>query len=336
MTAKALVAGLIGALVAAVLGLLTFGAQATVDPDHLPLAVEAPPGPMSQLAQRVASQGGEHVEWHVVPPGEGSRLLEDKEVYGVLQLGQPVKVLLSGAINPGGTQVTQQVLTGAAQTLAASIPDGAPPQTITLHPASAAGRVAPLAGSALLWIAGLAAGLLFVALRTRTGVKPGIAARITLPLTASVLSVGVVALLLLLWDSSLDLGWDVLGFMLLAALAFTGVQGALLKLLGLRAAAILGPLYLIAPAVAGQVPEMLHPFYRDILWSWTPFRFAAEGTRSLLQGTGSAPDVWTGVIVLGSMAVVGLLVILLPGKRISAGQETEPDRPSGVVHVGVH
>ena len=39
----------------------------------------------------------------------------------------------------------------------------------------------------------------------------------------------------------------------------------------------------------GQVPEVLHPFYRDIVWSWTPFRFAAGGMRSLLQGTGSAP-----------------------------------------------
>jgi hypothetical protein len=81
---------------------------------------------------------------------------------------------------------------------------------------------------------------------------------------------------------------------------------------------------------------MLHPFYRDILWSWTPFRFAAEGMRSLLQGTASAPDVRTGMIVLGSMAVAGLLVILLPGKRTSAGQEAQPDRTGGVVHVGVH
>jgi hypothetical protein len=335
MTAKAVVAGLIGALVAAVLGLLTFGAQATVNPDHLPLAIEAPAGPMRDVAQRVASQGGEHVEWHVVAPGEGRRLLDDKEVYGVLQLGQPITVLLSGAINPGGGQVAQQMLTGAAQTLSASIPNSPPPQTTMLHPASTAGRVAPLAGSALLWIAGLVAGLLFVLMRTRSGGNPGIAARITLPLTASVLSVGVVALLLLLWDSSLNLGWDVLGFMLLAALAFTGVQGALLKLLGMRAAAILGPLYLIAPAVAGQVPELLHPFYRDVLWSWTPFRFAAEGIRSLLQGTASAPDVRTGMIVLGSMAVAGLLVILLPGRRTSARQETQPDRTGGVVHVGV-
>ncbi|MCE7007624.1 ABC transporter permease [Kibdelosporangium philippinense] len=323
MTVKALAASLIGALVAAVLGLLTFGAQATVNPDHVPLAVAGPP----QVAEQLARQGGEHVAWRAVTAAEGRQLLEDKEVYGVLELGNPVTVVLSGAINPGGTQVAQQVLAGAG----AALSQGQPPHMIMLHPAGTAGRVAPLAGSALIWIAGLVAGLLFVFMKKRE--TPGIGTRITLPLAASVLSVGVVALLLLLWDSSLPLGWDVLGYMLLAALAFTGVQGALLRLMGIRAAAILAPLYLIAPAVAGQVPELLHPFYRDVLWSWTPFRFSAEGLRSLLQGTGSAPDVTTGLIVLGSMAVVGLLVILWPG---SARQEAEANSPNGVVAVGVH
>jgi hypothetical protein len=317
MTAKALVAALVGALVAAVLGLLTFGAQATMNPDHIPLAIAAPDGPPRTAADRIASQGGEHVAWRVVSPDEGRALLEDKEVYGVLELGQPINVMLSGAVNPGGTQVAQQVLTAAAQAISASVPGAQPPQVITLHPASVAGRVAPLAGSALLWIAGLVAGLLFVLMKTRSGMTPRLGTRLTLPIGASALSVGVVALLLRLWDSSLPLGWDVLGYLFLAALAFTGVQGALLRMLGLRAAAVLAPLYLIAPAVAGQVPEMLHPFYRDVLWSWTPFRFAVEGIRSLLQGTGSAPDVRTGLIVLGSMAVVGMAVILLPGKRSS-------------------
>jgi hypothetical protein len=138
-----------------------------------------------------------------------------------------------------------------------------------------------------------------------------------------VLSVGVVAGLLLLWDSGLDLGWDVLGFLLLAAFAFTTVQGALLRLIGIRAAAIMTPLYLIAPAVAGQVPELLHPVYRALLWSWTPFRFSTEGTRSLLQGLTSAPDVRTGVIVLSSLAVAGLIIILLPGKGSRARSVTE-------------
>jgi hypothetical protein len=115
----------------------------------------------------------------------------------------------------------------------------------------------------------------------------------------------------------------VLGFILLTAVAFTAVQGGLLRLLKIRAVAILAPLYLIAPAVAGQVPEMLDPAYRTLLWSWTPFRFSTEGLRSLLLGTPDAPDVRTGIIVLASMAVVGLVVMLWPSRRA-----IEPEAPA--------
>src|SRR4051794_21132763 len=125
MTGRALVAALAGAVVAAVLGLLTFGAQATVNPDHVPLAVAGPPA----LTQKIAAEGGDRVAWHVVgTPEEGRALLEDKTVYGVLVLGQPIQVVLSGAINPGGAQVAQQVLTAGAQMLAASIPGAPAPQ----------------------------------------------------------------------------------------------------------------------------------------------------------------------------------------------------------------
>jgi hypothetical protein len=110
------------------------------------------------------------------------------------------------------------------------------------------------------------------------------------------------------------------------------VQGALVKFLGIRALAVLGPLYLIAPSVAGTVPELLDPAYRALLWSWTPFRFSAEGLRSVLQGTPDAPDVLTGVLVLGGLAVLGLAALAIP----SARQETQPDGPHGVVDVGVH
>jgi len=97
---------------------------------------------------------------------------------------------------------------------------------------------------------------------------------------------------------------------------------------------ILGPLYLVAPAVAGQVPELLNPAYRALLWSWTPFRFSAEGLRSLLQGTPDAPDVTTGAWVLAVMLVAGLIVVAWPAR--SARQEAETYTPDRVVEVGVH
>ncbi len=324
--AFALLAAVAGALAAVVLGFLTFGAQATVAPDGLPIAVAAPPGPLQAAANGIASHGGGQVSWRVTSPEQGRKLLEDKEVYGVLEL--PSTVVVSGAVNPAGTQIAQQVLSGAAQAL------GGTPKVETLHPASAAGRVAPLALSALAWIGCLAAGAVLILAGRRIGREAGAAARCAQIVAAGVLVTGVLAGFLKLWDSSLPLGWDVLGFLLLTSTAFAALQTGLLRLLGVRAMAILGPLYLVAPAVAGQVPELLNPAYRAVLWSWTPFRFSAEGLRSLVQGVPAAPDVTTGAWVLAGLLVVGLALAVWPGR--SALHEAEADAPDRVVQVGVH
>ncbi|WP_410676430.1 ABC transporter permease [Amycolatopsis sp. cmx-4-68] len=324
--ALALVAAVAGALVAVVLGFLTFGAQATVAADGVPVAVAAPP----EIAQRVAAHGGGQLAWTVATPAEARQLLEDKKVYGVLELGPgaAATVVTSGAVNPSGTQVAQQALTGAAAALA-----GAPRQEV-LHPVSLAGRAAPLAASALAWIGALVAGLALTQLAKRTGRAAGAGARFLQVAGVGVLVTAVVAGFFALWDAALPLTAEVLGFVFLAATAFAALQAGLLRLLGLRAMAVLGPLYLVAPAVAGQVPELLHPAYRAVLWSWTPFRFSAEGLRSLLQGVPDAPDVTTGVWVLGALLAGGLLVTLWPGR--SARQEAEPHLPDRVVEVGVH
>ncbi|MEU4246795.1 ABC transporter permease [Amycolatopsis sp. NPDC026612] len=327
--ALALVAAVAGALVAVVLGFLTFGAQATVAPDGVPVAVAAPP----EIAQRIAAHGGGQLAWTVATPAEARKLLEDKKVYGVLELvpgpvATVATVVTSGAVNPAGTQVAQQALTGAASALA-----GAPKQEV-LHPVGAAGRVAPLAASALAWIGALVAGLALTQLAKRTGRTIGAGARILQVTGAGVLITAVVAGFFALWDATLPLTADVLGLVFLAATAFAAVQAGLLRLLGVRAMAVLAPLYLVAPAVAGQVPELLNPAYRALLWSWTPFRFSTEALRSLLQGVPGAPDVTTALWVLGALLAVGLLVTLWPGR--SARQEAEPHLADGVVEVGVH
>lgn len=336
----AVLMGLAGAVVAAILGLLTFGAQASAHPDHIPLAVAAPAdSPLRAVATQVASQGGDAVSWRVTTPDEARNLLEDKEIYGYLDLtSAPASptIVVSGAVNPQGAQFAQQILTEVMHRAAAATPGAPNVQTVMIHPASLAGRFAPLAASALLWISGLVATLGFGLLTTRRGIRVGIGPRSIVALTASVAGAGVIAGLYALWDNSLPLSWGVLGFLLLTALAFTAIQGALLRLLRLRAMAILAPLYLIAPAVAGQVPELLHPAYRALLWSWTPFRFSTEGLRSLLMGTPSAPDVRLGMIVLAAMAVAGLTVLVLMGSRRSAlTKEAQPDGADRVVDIGV-
>lgn len=328
----AVLLGVAGAVVAMVLGFLTFGAQATVSPDRVPVAVStSDSGPLRAAADQIAGRGGDAVDWQVLDPDRARELLADKEVYGILELdagarGVTPTIVVSGAINPQGTQVAQQMLTGAAQGLAGALSQQgvqvAPPEVETLHPASTAARTAPLAVSALLWIGCFVAAMAFGLLVVRERMNVGPLARAALLASVSVLVTGVVLGFIRLWDSNLSITAEVVGFVLLTAVAFASVQGALLRLLRLRAAAVLGPLYLIAPAVAGQVPEMLDPVYRTLLWSWTPFRFSTEGLRSLLLGTPDAPDVRTGLLVLGGMALVGLVVMLWPGR---ARVEPAPD-----------
>jgi hypothetical protein len=313
-----------GAVVAALFGLLTSGVQATVEPRGVPVAVAVPDGvpPLQQAAQRITAQGGEQLSWRVTTPQEGRRLLEDKQVYGVLELTPSgVNVVVSGAVNPAGTQVAQQVLTTAGQavgTALAQATPGAPVRPVSvevLHPASAAARAVPLAASALLWIGCLVGSVVLVALNRRAGRRTSAGARLATAIASTLGATGALLGLMWLWDANLRMDTRLIGFLLLVAFAFAAVQSALLRLLGLAGMAILVPLYLVAPAVASQAPEMLHPAYRTLLWSWTPFRFSTEGVRSLLLLDGVPSDVRTALWVFGIMAVVGLVILLWPSRR---------------------
>ncbi len=137
----ALVTAVAGVVVAFVLGLLTFGVQATVHPRDVPLAVVAPP----PVAERVAATGSAEVDIRSVPAEEARTLLADKEVYGVLVI-EP-RGRRSGSTprsTPPDTQIAQQVLTGVAQGAGLRL-------EVETQAVSAAERTAPLAASALLW-----------------------------------------------------------------------------------------------------------------------------------------------------------------------------------------
>ncbi|SDO04875.1 ABC transporter permease [Lentzea jiangxiensis] len=301
----ALVTAAAGAVVAFLLGLLTFGVQATVHPHDVPLAVVAPP----PVAERVRAADSAEVDIRVVSADEARTLLADKEVYGVLEIapGQAT-IRLNPAVNPSGTQVAQQVLTGVAQ--GAGLPVRVDARAVT-----AAERTAPLAASALLWVGGMISGLLFVVLR-------GQRLRWLSALFTAVLVTGSTAGLLAWWGVTPDAA--ALTFLLAVAGAFALLQAGLFRHLGIRAMGVLGLLYLMAPAVAGQVPELLDPVYKAVLWSWTPFRFSAEGLRSLLYDGSVTTEWW----VFGGIALVGVVLLL-------AGQKAQTDRADGVVDVGV-
>ena len=108
------------------------------------------------------------------------------------------------------------------------------------------------------------------------------------------------------------LGWEAIGFMALVGAAFGLLQAGVLRWLGLGGVALLGLFYLMAPAVAGQPPELLNPLYRDLLWSWTPFRFSTEALRSLIFLGSGAPDVQPALWLFGGIAAAGLALVLVP------------------------
>jgi len=320
-----------GALAALLIGLLTFGVQATAAPHHVPLAVgtdDAAAAPaLAPLTQRVAGQGGDAVAWRTVDSrGEAERLLDGGDVYGAVLFspgpgGLTATVLVSGALNPSAAQVAEPVLTQVAANVVAAArtqPAGPAPavQVVTIHPTSAAGRALPLAASALLWLATLIASVLALvaAPRLRNGRPLGTPGTLVTAGAAALLATGVVAGLAHAWDASIAVSREAVGFVALVGLAFALLQAAVLRWLGLRGLAVLVPLYLTAPAVAGLVPELLNPAYRDLLWSWTPFRFSAEGLRGLLFLDGAA-DVRTALWIFGGIAAAGLLATVAPRPR---------------------
>jgi len=322
----ALAMAVAGAAAALAIGLLTFGVQATAAPSHVPLAVGATDPALAPIAGRVAARGGDAVSWRTVGSrAEAERLLDDREIYGAVLFspgagGPTATVLVSGAINPSATQVAEPVLTqvaAAVLTSARTQPAGASPalRVVTIHPTSAAGRALPLAASALLWLGALITAVLVAvaAPRLRGGRPLGRLATLAAAVVSALLGTAVVAGLARAWDSSLTLDWNAAGFLALVGLAFALLQAAVLRWLGVRGMALLIPLYLTAPAVAGLVPELLNPVYRDALWSWTPFRFSTEGLRSLLFLGTEGPDVRTALWVFGAIAAAGLLAVLAPG-----------------------
>jgi hypothetical protein len=283
---------------------------------------------VTPITDQIAAQSSDAVAWRKVGSrSEAETLLDQKEIYGALLFsggpsGLQATVLLSGGVNPNATQIAQpvlvQVATGVINAARSRNPaqGGAGPTVITLHPTSAAGRVLPLAGSAILWLAALVTNIVVLVLGPRLRGRPlGRVATMGAAVTGAILGACVVLGLGWLWDSGLPLGWEVAAFLVLVGLAFALLQAGVLRWLGLAGMAVLGPLYLMAPAVSALPPELLNPTYRTLLWSWTPFRFSAEGMRSLMFVGSGVPDVSVALWLFAGLGLLGLLLAVGPGPR---------------------
>lgn len=328
-----LAAALAGAVVAVVLGFLTVGVQATAAPRGLPLALAVPDGPTgAALAQRLAARSGDAVDWRVVDAARARELLVAGEVYGVLAVapGAGITTTTSATASPAATAVAGQVLARAGAGVAQAIGQQtgtAPAVTAETAGAVTPGQAAlPLTATSLLWLAGLAANAVVLLTASRTGRAYPTGGGLAAAGAVAVLGPAVVWGLARLWG--LGIAWSAgdLAFLALAGLAFALLQGGLLRLLGPPGIGVLALLYLTAPAVAGQAPELLHPAYRVLLWSWTPLRFPADALRDLLLGDGAGPAVDTGFWVLVGLAMLGLAGLILPLRHRAR------TRPAPVAH----
>src|SRR5207237_1367455 len=247
-------------------------------------------------------------------------------------------VLVSGALNPSATQVAEPLLTQVAESVtaaaraqaaraatessaSAAVAQPGPPRpsvrVVTIHPTSAAGRIFPLAASSLLWLTTLLAGVLVLTLGPRLSQsrRLGRTPRFVAALSGALFGTAIVLGLARLWDANLPLDRDVVSFLALVAVGFALLQAGVLNWLGPRGIPLLGVFYLMAPAVAGQVPELLNPVYRAAVWSWTPFRFSTEGVRSLLFLGSGVSDVRPAILIFAGLAVGGLILLLVPKPR---------------------
>ena len=334
------------AALTAFLALVTFGVTATAAPRGLPLVLAVDGAglqraSLERVAAQLRSRPGEEIAWRTAGSAAEARgLLDDRQAYGALVLANApagsapsVSVLVNGGMNPPGAQFAALVLPQVAQQVAQQLVGAAaeaagrpapPVRFETVNPASVPGRTVPVAAGALLWIAALVASAVAFRLLQNAGLihRRAVGARVLLALLAGLTGTAVVAGFVTLWDSGLDVGWPVLGFLALVGTAFALLASAVLAWLGLRGLALLGPLYLLAPAVAGQPAEFLDPPYRVLLWSWAPFRFSADGLRSLLFFHG-APGVGAPVAVFAGIAVVALgLLVAAPSRARRADPPT--------------
>jgi uncharacterized phage infection (PIP) family protein YhgE len=116
-------------------------------------------------------------------------------------------------------------------------------------------------------------------------------------------------------------------FLWLTASAFFLIQSALFNWLGVPAVALLVLLLFFSLPVLNLAPEFLPQTTQDWLYSWTPFRYAVSGLRSLLYfGGDSGMDLPYGVLwgIAGASLLVLLASALRPSKAPSAKAAAAP------------
>ncbi|WP_127532910.1 YhgE/Pip domain-containing protein [Paenibacillus kobensis] len=251
------------------------------------------------------------------------------------QAATVVKQALGQVIKMAGAELSASLLEQMGQqadaipvTAAKSLLSPFQVQEETVHAVGAnnASGNAPGSLTQIMWLGSLVTGvLLFLAGGSARKGGAGRWASVVPQPVAGIVIVGA-ASAFLVWMAS---GWygmelaqavDTWLFLWLAGAAFFLLQSALLNWIGFPAMAILVLLMFFSMPLLNMAPEFLSSATHDWIYSWTPLRFAASGTREVMY-YGGLDAVSRNAAVLWSIAGGFLLLQLASAfKKVRAPQ----------------
>jgi YhgE/Pip-like protein len=187
-----------------------------------------------------------------------------------------------------------------------------------VHPAGSnnANGGAPNLFVQILWLACMVtSAFMFLTAQHHGMNRRSLTGTVTSQLTAGVVLV-TVASAFMLWMAHAWYGMAIaqLGstwlYLWLMAAAFFLVQTALLNWIGMPSMILLVLIFFFSMPVIGMPQELLPQVTADWLYSWTPFRYAAAGLRSIMyfDGEGALSQ---SLYVLVGMAAAGLILAVL-------------------------
>ncbi len=233
------------------------------------------------------------------------------------QMALTMKTELTGTVLTLAEQRVEQVPIGSVRALLQPFET----EEVGVHPVGAnnAGGTAPNLLTQIMWIGSMIMSVFFFlaarAAREEGGAWGVVGGQIFVGL---VLTAGASGLLV--WMAVSWYGMEMADpaavwlFLWLSASAFFLMQTALFNWIGFPAIALLVMLLFFSLPILNVAPEFLPQATRDLLYSWTPFRYVADGLRSLMYYGGEF-GMGLPYTVLWSIAGVGLAVVLASALR---------------------
>lgn len=236
-----------------------------------------------------------------------------------------VRMILQGAANQLSSQLASQLL-GQIGQRSPQIPVAA--ASALLHPFQVTEQVVHPVGSnnanggapnllvQILWLACMvSSAIMFMTAQQHGAGKASFKGTVASQLAAGfILVTAASAFLLWMAHSWYGMEFAKLGqawlYLWLMAAAFFFIQTTLLNWIGLPSMLLLVLVFFFSMPVIGMPKELLPQAAADWLYTWTPFRYAAEGLRSLMYFDGKGA-LGQSLYVLGGLALSGLILAAL-------------------------